>query len=268
MHGAGMEAANRLPRFHNLPMRLKTLITTCGLLLALPSPGIASAEPARIVVFGDSTSAPRKGLIEYGVLLERELNEHRGIPVRVINAGVGGNTTKAALARFHRDVLDQQPVLVVIQFGINDSTVDVWKKPPATTPRVPLTHYRDNLLRFIIELHEKKIGVILMTPNPLGWTEGLKAKYGRAPYRPEDAGGFNVTLSTYAAAVRQIAAETSVPIIDVERAHREFAETSDSPLLLDGMHPNQTGHDLVARLLADAIVRHRLVPAAPNSTKP
>ena len=39
--------------------------------------------------------------------------------------------------------------MIVIQFGINDAAVDVWKKPPATEPRVPLNEYLDNLRTMI-----------------------------------------------------------------------------------------------------------------------
>ena len=51
--------------------------------------------------------------------------------------------------RLARDVLADHPRAVVIQFGINDAAVDVWKRPPATTPRVPLAEYEQNL-RWII----------------------------------------------------------------------------------------------------------------------
>ncbi|WP_438479735.1 SGNH/GDSL hydrolase family protein [Oleiharenicola lentus] len=249
-------------------MRLLNIIATCGLLLGCLRLPAAPAEQIRIVVFGDSTTAPRKNLIEYGALLEADLNQHHGGSIRVINAGVGGNTTEKAAARFQRDVLAQNPALVVIQFGINDSTVDVWKKPPAAASRVPVAQYRHNLRSFVTALQERKVPVILMTPNPLAWTEGLKAKYGHAPYRPEDPDGFNATLSAYAEAVREIARESGVLLIDVDHAHRDFAKTSATPLLLDGMHPNQEGHALVARLLAREIGRHSLVVAPNHSSTP
>ncbi|MFO0007714.1 MAG: SGNH/GDSL hydrolase family protein, partial [bacterium] len=43
-----------------------------------------------------------------------------GREVAVINAGISGNTVADGLARLQRDVLDHQPQIVTISFGLND----------------------------------------------------------------------------------------------------------------------------------------------------
>ena len=105
--------------------------------------------------------------------------------MRVINAGVGGNTTEMARKRFEADVLSHRPRIAIIQFGINDAAVDVWKTPPATQPRVSLERYEANLRHFVETLKSSHALVVLMTPNPLRWTPKLKEMYGRPPYQPE-----------------------------------------------------------------------------------
>ena len=88
-----------------------------------------------------------------------------------------------------------------------------------------------------------------MTPNPLRWTPSLKKRYGRPPYDPEDADGFNVLLSQYAQQVRELARAEQVPLIDVYADFEEFGSQegqSVDDLLLDGMHPNERGHRRVA----------------------
>ena len=45
--------------------------------------------------------------------------------------------------------LGGKPDTVLIQFGINDAAVDVWKNPPADRPRVSLKQYRENLIYFV-----------------------------------------------------------------------------------------------------------------------
>lgn len=100
-----------------------------GIAGLLPAVTAANGNPYTIVAFGDSTTAPRGNLVVYSTLLQSELFA-QGQPIRVVNSGVGGNTTEVARDRFERDVLAYQPDLVVVQFGINDSAVDVWKKPP------------------------------------------------------------------------------------------------------------------------------------------
>src|SRR5215203_3672451 len=125
---------------------LKILLLCLGAMSVCCCSSVAASSPPQpaIVVFGDWTTAPREGLIVYGTLLESALRS-QGVWVNVINAGVRGNTTDHAAERFHTDVVSHHPDLVVLQFGINDSAVDVWKHPPATQPRVSLEQYGKNL---------------------------------------------------------------------------------------------------------------------------
>lgn len=212
-----------------------------------------------IVTFGDSTTARRGALKVYSEVLRREL-PGRKMPATVINAGVGGNTTRAGRARFERDVLKHRPDVVVLQFGINDSAVDVWRKPPATAPRVPREEYIDNLRYFIRQLKAANTRVIVMTPNPLRWTAKLKQLYGRQPYDTTDEDGFNTMLRDYAAAVRQLAAAEQVTLVDIDLVFRRWkGEGGIDALLLDGMHPNAAGH----RLIADRLLTVLTAPDQP-----
>ncbi len=232
------------------PTRVSILVA----LLLFVSPAVYAAEkPKTLVAFGDSTTAPRGALKVYAGILDAELRDEQPA-IRVVNAGVGGNTTQNARARFQSDVLERKPDVVVIQFGINDSAVDVWKTPPATKPRVALKPFVENLRYFVRTLKSRGAEVILMTPNPLRWTAKLRPKYGKPPYRPDEQDGFNVTLKPYAEQVREVAGAEKVPLIDVyqlfEEAGKREGQSVDG-LLLDGMHPNDRGHRLIAdKLLA------------------
>lgn len=213
-------------------------------------------KPGGIIMFGDSTTAPRGKLKVYATRVETAL-QSIGSSLSVHNAGIGCNTTRDALKRLQTDVLKYQPRLVVIQFGINDSAVNVWQTPPATEPRVPLTEYLSNLRLMIAAAQEAKAKVILMTTNPLRWTPKLKELYGKPPYDPAAEDGFDsATLAGYNEALRRLAAELKVPLVDVRAAYPEFAkqhQTTLDGLLLDGMHPNDLGQELVAELLVPAI---------------
>jgi lysophospholipase L1-like esterase len=208
-----------------------------------------------LVALGDSTTAPRENLEVYAELLEKQLKA-RTPAARVINAGVRGNNTEDAARRFQTDVLDHKPDLVVLQFGINDSAVDVWKQPPADKPRVDLKPFRGHLQFFIRTLKTRGVKVVLMTPNPLRWTPRLRELYGKPPYHLEDSEGMNRLLHTYMAAVRELALEESVTLVDVDAAFRNYAREHGSldDLLLDGMHPNQQGQRIVAEMLGKTVV--------------
>lgn len=220
-----------------------------GLLCSLAAQ--ATADEFTIVSFGDSTTAPRGKLTVYSDLLASELPSPTR-DVHVVNEAIGGNNTDMARRRFEKDVLAHQPDVVIIQFGINDAAVDVWKTPPETQPRVGLDRYRANLQHFITTLRAHDARVILMTPNPLHWTPPLRQRYGRPPYVTETDDGFNLLLRDYAAAVRDIAKQHNVPLVDVDRAFRDYTRQpgqSLADLLLDGMHPNAQGHRMIADLL-------------------
>lgn len=245
--------------------RAATFLLTCALLTGMhcTTASLSAAEPATIVTFGDSTTATRGPLVVYSMILAKELPQ-QGLPVKVINAGIGGNTTQNAIARFEKDVLAKQPDLVVIQFGINDSAVDVWKDPPAKASRVSQKQYEANLRSLIDQLQQRDIKVILMTSNSLRWIPRIKKLYGKPPYDPDDPQGFNLFLKDYAQSVREIAREKQVPLVDIYAAFEEFDKQPDQStddLLLDGMHPNTAGQRKVADLLIPQIKK---VLAAPQ----
>ena len=218
----------------------------------------ADVDDQVIVAFGDSTTAPRGKLKIYADILRNELSE-RDLPARVMNAGIGGHNTNHARKRFEKDVLAQRPDIVVIQFGINDAAIDVWKKPPATKPRVSREVYEQNLRHFVGVLKKQDARVVLMTPNPLRWTTKMREMYGKPPYRPSETNGFNVMLADYAKSVREVAKATDVELVDVYESFEKFGATGDQSvddLLLDGIHPNEDGHRLVADLLLPVLLKH------------
>src|SRR5215213_8310775 len=84
---------------------------------ARPAP--VSAEPL-VIFLGDSLTAGL-GLAEnqaYPALLDRKLDE-AGAPVRVLNAGVSGDTTAGGLSRLDW-LLSQKPDVMVVGLGAND----------------------------------------------------------------------------------------------------------------------------------------------------
>lgn len=221
-------------------------------------PPAPKPKPGGIVMFGDSTTAERRGSVTK-VYAQRVLESLQGTGpgLSVHNAGIGGNTTRDARKRLERDVLQYKPRIIVMQFGINDSAVDVWRNPPSTMPRVPLAEFEANLRAMINEAQKQDAKVILMTTNPLRWTPRLKETYGKPPYHPDAEDGFeSPLLASYNDLVRKLAKELNIPLVDVRAEYPGFAaekKTTVDKLLLDGMHPNDLGHELVARLLVPVI---------------
>ena len=214
-----------------------------------------------VVAFGTSTTARRSGVQDvYADLLRKELPQ-KGFSARVVNQGVPGNRTTDAVQRFETDVRAFRPDVVILLFGINDSAVDVWRN--ATEPRVPLETYRTNLTKMVQTLQADGASPILVAPQPMCWTEKLKGLYAgpphhdRSPYDAADPLGFNATLVDYVQVVREVAEQEKVPLVDLHKRFMDYhrVEGQDlNDLLLDGMHPNDKGHRMIADALLPMVV--------------
>jgi lysophospholipase L1-like esterase len=227
-----------------------------------------------IVAFGDSTTAPRESVSVFAERLQTRL-ANAGRAVRVINAGVPGGNTRQARERFERDVIAKHPDFATISFGINDSAVDVFQG--ATEPRVPLTDFERNISWMVDQLQRRGIRPILMTPNPVAWTDQLKELYAKPPYRPDEPDGWNLLLKDYAQAVRRVAKTQKVPLVDTYEFFQDHAARPDhdlNELMTDGMHPNNLGQELIAdhlmKILAPSLSVRKLGGNKPcvESTEP
>ncbi len=168
----------------------------------------------------------------------------------IVNAGVGGSHTgrlsdnarhrrQHALDRLDRAVRKQQPNVVIVQFGINDSWVDAGE--PNAASRIPAEDYRRNLMQIVTQLKEDGSRVILMTPNPLG----NRFEQWR-----------HTRLAQYAEAAREVALSENVELVDVWKGYESYAKQPGQQvddLLLDGMHPNDAAHAMVAELLTNQL---------------
>ena len=142
----------------------------CAWLLAwllLAAPGLRAETdtgPLRILMLGDSLTAGY-GLASRDALpvrLEAALRD-RGLDVRIINAGVSGDTTAGGLARLEWALADR-PHAVVVALGANDALRAI---DPAAA--------RANLDRLLGALAERRLPVLLagmLAPRNLGTDYG------------------------------------------------------------------------------------------------
>lgn len=84
---------------------------------------IAQKEAVTIVAFGSSSTAgagASSPSFAYPARLEVELKTHfPGVPIRVLNRGIGGEDVKEMIERMDRDVAAAKPDLVIWQLGTN-----------------------------------------------------------------------------------------------------------------------------------------------------
>ncbi|WP_223701031.1 SGNH/GDSL hydrolase family protein [Sutcliffiella deserti] len=180
-----------------------------------------------LVCFGDSLTAGHEG--KERPRLSEKLT-HQLSAYKVINAGVAGNTTKDALNRIDKDVLNFTPDLVTVLFGSNDA---------AANKKVGIKTYKENLLKMTNLIGPDR--TILITPPPVDET--------LQPNRT------NSELAKYADAVKQVAEETGSHFIEF------FTEVHSIPdyekllvgILNDGLHFGEAGYDLLSELITKKI---------------
>ena len=157
---------------------------------------LADDAPVKIVLVGDSTvceypdDIPTRG---WGMYLQGAFRSS----VRVINLAKSGRSTKTFRTEGLWDrVLAERPDWVFIQMGHNDSHGA--GRPEATDAA---TDYPENLRRFVREAREIDSKVVLVTPM-------VRRTFN-------DDGTPRDNLAVYAEAMKSVASEMSVPLIDL-----------------------------------------------------
>ena len=158
--------------------------------------------------------------------------------IRVLNTGVGGNTVLDLESRWETDVLALQPDWLSVMIGIND----VWRQfdtPFQKERHVPLDLFASTLEKLIARTRPLLKGLVLMSP------------YFIEPNRAEP---MRVRMDEYGAAMRQVAERHQAIFVDTQAAFDAVTEmVHPISLALDRVHPNQTGHMLIARAFLSAI---------------
>jgi len=205
---------------------------------------IAAQQRVRIVLVGDSTVTDDSGWGAGFKLLASGAD--------VINTAANGRSSKSFIAEGRwADALTRRGDYYLIQFGHND---EPGKGPERETD--PKTTYRENMARYVDEV--RAIGA-----TPILVTSLIRRIYN-------DDGTIRTTQTAYVEAVRALAAEKKVPLIDLHKISREDAEQAgddvwadlsprDDKGQIDRTHLNAKGSEVVGRLVADAL--RQAVPA-------
>jgi len=153
----------------------------------------------------------------YGIAPEQAFPSllSRQIGLPVINAGRDGDTTVDALARIDRDVLQRDPRLVVVEFGGNDFRRNVEKEET----------FR-NLDRIVARIKRHGAMVVL-----------LEIRIGLL--RDEYIEGYRRIAKTHGALL--------IP-------NFMGGILGSAKLTIDGIHPNEAGHRIIAERLSEKIV--------------
>ncbi|MEM1448931.1 MAG: GDSL-type esterase/lipase family protein [Planctomycetota bacterium] len=234
---------------------LLVLAAQAGTANAAPEAPASVHDPRtlRVVAFGDSFTAQRRDAktpwpARLDALLEARFPDLR---IEVDNLGRPGDTTGTALQRLRRDVLDRDPDVVVVQFGINDAEVAIPRGEdfPAIAPGA----YRSNLVDIVTTIRATGADVVLCQPGAAMWTDEIRSGFGAEPYLVDDPWGFDRLLIGYAEVVRQVASAERAPLVAVHDADRARGPETMARWRTDGRHPTDEANAWLARAVYEAI---------------
>jgi lysophospholipase L1-like esterase len=228
---------------------------------------ISDKNDYNFLVSGDSISKGviydelkgRYSLLEDGYvsILQKAL---KGV---VLNLSKFGNTVIKGLGRLPKDVQNNNPDIVLIEFGGNDCDFnwpEIAENPDGIhKPHTDYTLFQKLLMDSVYTLKSSKITPVLLTLPPLD-----ADKYFRWVSKSSTETAKNILRwlgsvtkiywwqERYNAAILKVAEETDTKFIDVRGA---FLEHADFPELLcaDGIHPNEKGHKVIAKKIIDYI---------------
>jgi len=158
--------------------------------------------------------------------------------IRTVNMGISGNTVLDLERRWESDVLGLNPDWLSVLIGIND----VWRHfdPLSQTEElISREKYAHILEKLVSRTRPQLKGLILMTPY---FIEPNKLEPMRA------------MMDDFGAIVRQLALTYHAIFVDTQAAM--VVAMKDIPpmsLALDGVHPNQIGHMILARAFLSSI---------------
>jgi len=200
---------------------------------------IAQGKPLKIVAIGSSSTSgagASSRAATYPARLEAELKAQLpGLPVTVLNKGIGGEEAPQMVARFEADVFEEVPDLVLWQVGSNS----VLRDHP--TP--------GEIIRQGVErLKDSGAEVILINPQ---YAPKILAKPG---------------VEQSVDVITATARDAEVGLFDRFAAMRYWSETEKIPfdqfITADGLHMNDWGYACVAKLVANAILEGTQLPPA------
>ena len=159
---------------------------------------------------------------------------------KLLNRGIGGQTTPQMLSRFEKDVLDVNPKAVLILAGTNDIA--------GNTGEIALTEILDNIDEMAQMASKDHIQVILCSVLPAfdyPW---------RAGRRPDEK------IPALNQLIRELAEAQNLYYLDFFTVMADDRNGLPKDLAEDGVHPTPKGYSVMRNLTLEAFKELKLIP--------
>jgi len=160
------------------------------------------------------------------------------VKVKIINSGIGGDTSGGLLGRFYHDVIRHKPEAVLILGGTNDLWWDL-----------DINLIQANIFAMTCQAEYHNIAPVVGLPLPLHM-ENIRQQEMMAPL----GGWENCTrkLERLVKALATAAKQSEIGCLDFYHLFLDNkGDVQEKFFLEDGLHPNKDGHLLMAAAAAE-----------------
>lgn len=213
----------------------------------------------RILFQGDSITdcgRSREVLTDVGNGYPYLVRAHYGLEkpgqFEIVNRGISGNRSVDLYARIKADIINLKPDYMSILIGVNDVWHELGSQNGVATPKFEKIYTM--LIEEVLEaLPDIKLMILEPYALPGSATEGT-LEDGSDKYTV-----FRKDTEDKAAACRRVAEKFNIPFVPLQAKLDEMQKAYGTESVSgDGVHPNVTGHLLIARAWMEAFENYYL----------
>lgn len=208
---------------------------------------ITIKKDSRVLFIGDSITDVKfnfqfnrkiKGRNIYALQLKKKFKKYSK-DIKVDIKGIASNRTYHLYDRLTKDCINLKPDVIIMLIGVNDAWENYVPEdyPPLFRPMEP--HIREVYRRIRTELPDAQI--LYLMPFMIDAVEE------KLP--------FHKTLDEYRKVLKDIAVENGAAVLDMQEVFYKAQKTTEpKALAIDGIHPTNLGHKVMADAVSERII--------------
>ena len=208
---------------------------------------ITIKKDSKVLFIGDSITDVKfnfqfnrkiKGRNIYALQLKKKFKKYSK-DIKVDIKGIASNRTYHLYDRLTKDCINLKPDVIIMLIGVNDAWENYVPEdyPPLLRPMEP--HIREVYRRIRTELPDAQI--LYLMPFMIDAVEE------KLP--------FHKTLDEYRQVLKDIAVENGAAVLDMQEVFYKAQKTTEpKALAIDGIHPTNLGHKVMADAVSERII--------------
>jgi len=163
-----------------------------------------------------------------------DLSNHN---IKILNTGISGNTVVDLESRWQDDVINHKPDCLSVMIGIND----VWQQFDnfANGNLVEINRYEQTYRTLLSEVKNNLAGLVIMSPYYI---------------EPDKQNPIRKAMDAYGNVAMKLAKEFDATFVNVQTGFDIYLKNNSYNTICDDhVHPNHTGHQIIATSFLNAI---------------